>query len=383
MKSRSGKAAGAVLGTLVAALLGGVVGSVATRTMDRGGSTLFGGREVRAYTEVVERGEPAAQGEAVVQVARKVGPAVVSIANLALQRDFFSERPPTEVPRGQGTGFIINGKEGLIVTNNHVVAGADRIQVTLQNKKSYSATVVGLDPVGDVGLIRLDATDRPELPEVKLADSDKLQIGQITVAIGNPLGFANTVTQGVLSQVGRELNGEMGGLPLENLIQTDAAINPGNSGGPLLDAYGDVIGMNTAVASGAQGIGFAVASNAIKKSVESILEHGRVIRPYIGVAMLWASPEIARRRVAATGDQPGIIIGDVQEGAPAARADIRPGDFLTGVNGTPFTGVDDLRKAVRDRNVGDKLTATGQRGGKPMTWEITLGELPTSERREE
>jgi S1-C subfamily serine protease len=383
MKLRAGKVGLSVLGALIFGLVGGVAGGFATRSLEKTqlpGSGA-GSREVRPYTEVVERGEPAAQGEAVVQVVRKVAPAVVNIDTEQRRPGEMFGFGGNQVRSGKGSGFIINGKEGLIVTNNHVVRGADTIRVTLQNKETYTATVVGTDPIGDIGLIRVKMDGLAPLPEVKLADSDKLQIGQITVAIGNPLGFENTVTEGVLSQVGRELDGEVDGMPLENLIQTDAAINPGNSGGPLLDAYGDVIGMNTAVASGAQGIGFAVASNAIKRAVESILENGRVIRPYIGVQMGWASAADAREHVGATGDKDGIVIAGVQPGGPADKAGMRGGDFLTGVNGTPLESMDDLRKAIREKKVGDKITVEGQRDGKPTTWEITLGELPPIERR--
>jgi len=373
MKQRSGKAAG----VLVAAVLGGIVGGLVTRMMERGVRPGLLPGNVRSYTEVVERGEPAAQGEAVVQVVQKVGPAVVNIDTLARSSrgggfGFFDD--PPNVQQGQGSGFIINGAEGLVVTNNHVVEGAERIQVTLSDKRRFTATVVGTDPLGDIGLIRI--TNGGKLPEVKFGDSDKLQIGQITVAIGNPLGLENTVTQGVLSQIGRRLNGNIQGMPLEDLIQTDAAINPGNSGGPLLDAYAHVIGMNTAIISKAQGIGFAVAANTIKRSVADLLEHGEVIRPWVGVTMEEMSPQAARQLGLSNPEQRGVLILAVREGEPAARGGLQRGDIITSANGQAVEGVEALRKVIRSLNPGDKLSLKGLRDGRGQTWQVTVGKMP-------
>jgi serine protease Do len=376
MRRRSGK----VLGILLAAILGGVAGGLAVRALDRAGGPGGPGSPaagVRPYTQVVEIGQPAAAGEAVVQVVQKVGPAVVNIDALSRGAEAFGYPFQQEVRQGQGSGFIINGKEGLVVTNNHVVERAEQIRVTLSDKRSLPATVVGTDPIGDIALLRV--RDGGNLPEVPFGDSDQLQIGQLVVAIGNPLGFDSSVTQGVLSQIGRRLDGNIQGMPLEDLIQTDAAINPGNSGGPLLDAYGRVIGMNTAIISRAQGIGFAVASNTVKRAVEDILQHGRVIRPWVGVTMGEVSPEIAQQAGLPERAAQAVVIVSVRRGEPAERAGLRRRDVVTEANGAPVTGVDELRGVIRGLRPGDRLTLKGFRGDEAQTWEITVGRMPSPE----
>jgi len=208
-----------------------------------------------------------------------------------LRRFFGGPEQSEPMPRqGKGSGFIIDGQQGLVVTNNHVVQGADKIQVTLPDKRSFTGIVVGTDPYGDVALVRIRAD---HLPQLEWGDSDKVLPGATAIAIGNPFGFANTVTVGVVSALGRELPSPAG-FPLDNLIQTDAAINPGNSGGPLCDIRGRVIGMNTAIIPYGQGIGFAVAVSSIKRSVEDIQAHGHAVRPWLRVQMTDISQEIAR-----------------------------------------------------------------------------------------
>jgi serine protease Do len=283
-----------------------------------------------------------------------------------------------EERQGEGSGFIINGKERLAITNNHVVEGAQRIFVTLSDKRTLRATVVGTDPIGDIALIRIDGNgDLPE--EVKFADSDRLEIGQIVVAIGNPLGLENTVTQGVLSGSGRKLEGRVERIPLEDLIQTDAAINPGNSGGPLLDGYGRVIGMNTAIVSRAQGIGFAVAANTIKRATTDILKYGRVIRPWVGVSMQDLTPAAARNAGILRRDLDGVIIASVRNGDPADKAGLRRGDVITDAGGHRVTSVEELRRQIRVRRPGDKLPLKGLRSEQSQSWVVTLGEMPPVE----
>lgn len=384
MKQRAGRAAFTGVAVLCAAVLGGLVGGVgggyATRFLFPQGERGPAVTAVRPFTEVVERGTPAAAGETVVQVVKNAGPAVVNIDTLARARDpladFLGLGP--QVRQGQGSGFIINGREGYVVTNNHVVAGAERIRVTLANGRVFPATVVGLDPIGDIGLIRLQ--NASDLPELKFGDSDQLAIGQIVVAIGNPLGFENSVTAGVLSQVGRELEGQRGNIPLSDLLQTDAAINPGNSGGPLLNSGGDVIGMNTAIVNGAQGIGFAVASNTIKRTVQSLLEKGRVVRPWVGLYMAWMNAAAAKE-LGIPGDREGIGVGGTAPGGPAERAGLQRGDLILEANGTPLKSIGEFRKLVRAMEPGQELTLKGYRGANEMTWKVTVGELPQPDPR--
>ncbi|HTE20879.1 MAG TPA: trypsin-like peptidase domain-containing protein [Armatimonadota bacterium] len=380
MIQKRAKRPGRAMALVLVGVLGGIAGSLTTRLLDGAGFQL--GRRfsftgpVRPYTEVVEVGHPAASGEGIVRVARQVGPAVINIDTVARHPGGAALGVPEEVQEGEGSGFIINGREGLAVTNNHVVENASRIEVTLFDKRVLPAVVVGADPVGDIALIRI--TGGGLLPEVKFGDSDRLQPGQTTVAIGSPMGFKNTVTMGVLSQVGRRLDGQVQGIPLDDLIQTDAAINPGNSGGPLLDAYGRVIGVNTAILPRAQGIGFAVAANRVKRAVTDILEHGHVIRPWIGVTMADLGPGGAG--VPARPGSPtkaGVLIESVRRGEPAERAGLQARDVVTEAADERVSNGEDLRHAIRRLRPGQQLVLKGLRGDRPHTWRIIVGEMPS------
>ena len=357
-------------------VLSGIVGGMTVRILDNTtqGHVRVSTGPVRAYTEVVEASAPAAQGEVVTRVVREVGPAVVNIDTLQRASGGLFSNSEEDEPEGQGSGFIINGREGLIVTNNHVVERADRIQVTLTNKHTLTAEVVGTDPIGDIALLRVAGGGH--LPEVKFGDSERLQIGQLTVAIGSPLGFENTVTMGVLSQIGRQLEGHVRGIPLDDLIQTDAAINPGNSGGPLLDAYGRVIGMNTAIMSRAQGIGFAVAANSIKRSVEDILKNGHVVRAWVGITMAELTPETVRGLRISRPEREGVAIESVRNGEPASLAGLRRGDVVTSANGKKVADGEDLRKLIRKLRPGAELSLQGFRGNQAQTWKVIIGEMP-------
>lgn len=387
-RHHSGKALAIVLG----ALLGGLVGSLLTAALLVGasrmgwtGALLPGPR--RTFAEVVNN-QPreveftqgtssSSEGKGIVPVVQRVGPAVVKIDTLAESTSPFGfPFSDGELKEGEGSGFIINGKERLAVTNNHVVDNARRIRVTLSDKRTFDAEVVGADPIGDIALIRIRGGGT--LPEVRFGDSDRLQIGQTVVAIGNPLGFENTVTVGVLSQVGRKLLGQRRGIPLDDLLQTDAAINPGNSGGPLLDADGNVIGMNTAIISDAQGIGFAVAANPIKRAVQDLLEHGRVIRPWIGVTMGFLRPDVVPGSGAAAGE--GVVIVQVRPGEPAERAGLASNDVITEADGRKVADVEELRDIIRELHPGEDLRLKGYRDGRPKEWTVRVGEMPPSDR---
>lgn len=378
--------AGLLLLCLTTGFAGGLLGwVVAERMGGRAGRPLVGVSPIRPYTEVrySEPGRPTA--EPIVAVVRRVSPAVVAIDTLAREEPgegFFPFPRGGDVREGQGSGFVINGKERLCVTNNHVVENAVRIRVTFPDRRSFPATIVGRDPIGDIALLRLGSGERPgPLPEIAFGDSDTVDIGQAVLAIGNPLGFEHTVTQGVLSATGRRLEGSRRGIPLDDLLQTDAAINPGNSGGPLLDAAGRVIGMSTAIISDAQGIGFAVAANRIKKAVRDILEHGRVIRPWIGVSMVDLDPDLARRLSLPEPDRPGVAIRGLIQGQPAEKAGLRQWDVIRSAAGKPVESTDDLRKIIVDHEVGDTLELNGLRAGSEKAWRVRIGEMPLPEER--
>lgn len=371
MGEQKSKAAGYFL----VALLGGVIGAAGVRALDvlAPGAVPAAPSPIRPYTEVIDRAPAAAEPTSVVEVVRRVAPAVINIDTVSRRAGGIGFPFTDEIREGQGSGFIINGREGLAVTNNHVVENAQQIRVTLSDKRQFPAEIVGTDPVGDIALLRL-RTDEV-LPELKFGDSDRLEIGQTTIAIGNPLGFESTVTVGVLSQVGRQLEGSVRNIPLDDLLQTDAAINPGNSGGPLMDAQGRVIGMNTAIISRAQGLGFAVAANRIKRSVEDILRYGRVVRPWIGVTMAELTPEVARELRIAPG-QKGVAIAEARPGEPAARAGLQMGDLVQRANGRTVTTGEQLRDVIRELRPGARLVLEGRRGDQSRKWTITVGEMP-------
>jgi len=363
----------------LAAALGGVLGAlltvfIVTHGMPGGAAT------VRPYKEVVTAGPSPAEGNAVVRAVQEVGPAVVNIGITAVGetsplQQLFNPGAGPEIMRGKGSGFIINGQSGYIVTNNHVIEHARTIHVTLPDKRSFAGDhvrVLGRDPYGDIALLQV--APGGNLPEAKLGDSDRLLVGETAIAIGNPLIFDNTVTVGVISAKARELPAEQSGVRLENLLQTDAAINPGNSGGPLLNAQGLVVGMNTAIIPQAQGIGFSVAVNSIKRSISDILRYGEVRRPWIGVALIDLSTQNARELNLPKAE--GALIMDVVPGGPSDRAGLRRYDLVTDAAGQAVKNTEDLRRIIRDKGVGSTIDLRGFRGPDLMTWKVQVGKMP-------
>ncbi len=318
----------------------------------------------------------------VAQIAQEVGPAVVRIdassnADPKVGGSFPFGGAPNSRRQGLGSGFIIT-KEGRILTNAHVVDGATTVQVTLRDGRTFEGRVVGADPVTDVAVVEIDGEN---LPTVPLADSDTIQSGEWAIAIGNPLGLDSTVTVGIISAIGRS-GGQVGVADRRvDFLQTDAAINPGNSGGPLLNDRGQVIGMNTAIIQGAQGIGFAIPSNTVARIAEALVTTGRVDHPFIGIRMVTLNDENRaglRQELGLDnlGDQAGILVVEVVPGSPAARGGLQPGDVITQVGGTAVTTAEEVQRQVDRSTIGADLTILVRRQGRPQTLTVQPAPLP-------
>jgi serine protease Do len=272
---------------------------------------------------------------------------------------------------GQGSGFIVD-EDGYVLTNNHVVANADTITVVLNNGDSYPATVIGTDEKTDIALIKVEADTK--LPAVRLGVSSDLKVGQWVVAIGNPFGLDYSVTAGIVSAKGRNI----GHGPYDNFIQTDASINPGNSGGPLFNMSGEVIGVNTAIIRGGQGIGFSVPIDMVKQIVPQLRQNGYVSRGYIGAGIQELDKELASS-FGVTEDV-GVLIGSIEDDGPAAKAGIRPGDIVTEFNGKKTDEVKNLLLAVAATKPGESASAKVIRDGKRRTLNVTVAERPDASR---
>jgi serine protease Do len=312
--------------------------------------------------------------QAFINLVKNVTPSVVNISTVGKKKlvrpffeanpffeDFFGDhgmRPQYRRESSLGSGFILN-KDGYIVTNDHVVRDAESIQVKLSNESVYSGKVVGSDPKTDIAVIKIN-TKEP-LPAAVLGDSTKLQVGQWAVAIGNPFGLDRTVTVGVISATGRS---NMGIETYEDFIQTDASINPGNSGGPLLNIYGEVIGINTAIVAAGQGIGFAIPVNMAKQVVSQLIAKGNVSRGWMGISIQTVTDEMAKSF--GLPKTYGALVNDVVPSGPAAKAGIMQGDVITGFNGTSIKDVRQLQRVVAETPVGKKVEVELYRNGKAI-----------------
>ena len=296
--------------------------------------------------------------QAVIDVVDRVGPAVVRLA----VRNGETARPG-QSRGGSGSGVIV-APDGLILTNSHVAGTASRIEVTTADGQDLHARLVGDDPDTDLALIRID--EPATLPSARLGDSKRLKRGQLVIAIGNPLGFESTVTTGVVSALGRSLRSRNGRL-IDDVIQTDAALNPGNSGGPLVSSRGEVVGINTAVIMGAQGICFAVAANTASFVLGELVRHGRVRRAFIGIAAQQTAIPPLRRRAAGLAQDRAVIIGTVESDSAAERAGLRPGDIIIALDGVTIAGADDLVRALTVEKIGRSAAFDVLRGTERLT----------------
>jgi S1-C subfamily serine protease len=313
-----------------------------------------------------------------IHVFEEVADSVVFITSLARQRDFFT-LDVTEIPQGSGSGFIWDSK-GNVVTNYHVIANASSLNVTLSDGSSFPAKVVGSEPNKDIAVVRIQAPES-KIKAVHVGSSDKLIVGQKVLAIGNPFGLDQTLTVGIVSALGRQISSTTQ-RTISDVIQTDAAINPGNSGGPLIDSQGRVIGVNTAIVSpsGAYaGIGFAVPVNTVKSIVPQLIEHGKVVRPGLGVTII--SDSVADRL-----DIEGVIIGEVPNGSEAEKAGLQGikrnsrgefelGDVIIAIDDKKIEDIDDLGNALEKHRVGDTVTVKFLREGKERTTKVRLQEI--------
>ncbi len=283
-----------------------------------------------------------AYSRTVIDVVDNVSPAVVRL-----------DVKPSEQARqgGSGSGVIVS-PDGLVLTNSHVVGGTSRLRVTTADGQSLTAVVVGDDPDTDLALLRVN--ESVTLPFAPLGDSRHLRRGQLVIAIGNPLGFESTVTAGVVSALGRSLRARTGRL-IDDLIQTDAALNPGNSGGPLVSSRGEVVGINTAIIVGAQGICFAIAANTAKFVLGELIRHGRVRRAYIGISAAKTALPRRLRHEAGVVQESAVVVAGVEPASPAERAGLVAGDMLLSLDGQAVTGADDLIRILTGEKIGHKV----------------------------
>ena len=357
-----------------AALLGGLAAGAAVLALPG----LVQSRTDAAPRAVSPRGPLGADELAQIDLFKKTSPSVVHITSLGVQRDLFSMNVQ-EVPRGTGTGFVWD-TAGHIVTNYHVIQGANGARVTLADQSTYDAKMVGAFPDRDLAVLRIDAP-KEKLPPIALGSSRDLQVGQRVYAIGNPFGLDQTLTLGIVSALGREIE-SFNNRTIKGVIQTDAAINPGNSGGPLLDSAGRLIGVNTQIASpsgASAGIGFSIPADEVNRIVPRLIKDGRFVRPAIGVS---AGPANFHK---ALGLPKGVAIVQVGSGSPAAKAGLQafrrgsrgevvPGDVITAINDEPVGDLDDMLAVLEKRQAGESVQLTLWREGRSRRQQVILGD---------
>ena len=333
----------------------------------------------------------------VVEAVNRTGPAVVRInasrtvaSNQQIPQEFLEDpmfrqffgdqlrrMPKERTERGTGSGFIIN-KEGDIITNAHVVSGADKVTVILKDGRQIEGKVLGSDELTDIAVVQVKPDN---LPTVSIGSSQNLQPGDWAIAIGNPLGLDNTVTAGIISAIGRK-SGQIGVDKRVSFIQTDAAINPGNSGGPLLNQNGEVIGVNTAIIQGAQGLGFAIPIETAQRIAKQIIEKGTVSRAYLGIQMVTVDANVKKQVNQDTefgikiSEDKGVLITRVVDDSPAAKAGAKRGDVITRFNDKEILTADQVTQLVEDRAVGDKINMEVKRNGQTIALSVETAQFP-------
>ncbi len=322
----------------------------------------------------------------VVIAVEKVSPSVVNISTVVKEKgspffpfgrdDFFKDFFPEFFSReyqhtSLGSGVIIDGKNGFILTNHHVVAGASEIKVITSDQKDYVGKTIGSDPRSDLAVVRIEA--KGKLPEAILGDSHDLMIGETLIAIGNPFGLTHTVTTGVVSALDRSVRAE--DRVYRHFIQTDASINPGNSGGPLLNIDGDVIGINTAIYQKAQGIGFAIPINKAKRIVKELLRSGEVRPPWVGVDLQELTEEL-KSYFGLLGDKSGVLVSDVYRDSPAEHAGIKRGDVILSLEGSPVDSTDEYQQALGEYTANERLNFRIFRNGKEINVSVEASSFP-------
>jgi Do/DeqQ family serine protease len=340
-------------------------------------------------------------GQAFVEVAKKVQPSVVNITTektITMRprdrfgEDFFKGSPFEEFFKGfgfspqeegkvyqhkqrsGGSGVIVD-KEGYILTNNHVIEGADKVKVRLNDGREFTATVKGQDSRTDLAVLHMKSKD---LPVATLGDSDKLEVGEWAIAIGSPFGLEHTVTVGVVSAKGRS---GFGTGTYEDFVQTDASINPGNSGGPLINIDGEVIGINAMIIQPGTGIGFAIPINMAKQILNDLIKTGKVVRPWLGISIQDLTPEIAEHFKVK--EKEGVLVGQVYAGTGAEKAGLASGDIIMSVDDKPVKNVGELVKEIQKKKVGEKVKLNIIREGKPLSIEVTTASMPEKAELEE
>ena len=314
-----------------------------------------------------------AYSEAVIRAVERLGPAVVSVGMARQAPERLRRRGLPEL-RGGGSGVFLT-PDGYVLTNSHVVRKAERIEVRLQDGRTVPALLVGDDPHSDLAVLRVPESG---YPAAELGDSASLRVGQLVIAVGNPLGFQATVTAGVVSALGRTLRTETGRV-IENIIQTDAALNPGNSGGPLADSLGRVVGLNTAIIAGSQGICFAIPSNTASWVATQLIRDGRVRRAYLGVSGQQVKLDRRLRLRYALDRSSGVLVTEVLAETAAEQAGMRAGDVIVAVAGKPIATPDDLQQALAGHEIGEQLAVTVLRDGQQLELRAHPAELPDAE----
>jgi len=350
----------------------------------------------RSFNPVPSSSSPETNLNFIAEAVERVGPAVVRIdaarqvasenipeafKNPFFRRFFGKEMPSPEkrVELGTGSGFILSS-DGRMITNAHVIAGAESVKVTLKDGRTFPGKVVGVDSVTDVAVVKIEAKN---LPTVRLGTAEKLIPGEWAIAIGNPLGLDNTVTAGIISALDR--SSSQVGVPEKRVsfIQTDAAINPGNSGGPLLNARGEVIGMNTAIRAGAQGLGFAIPIETVQRIAEQLFTKGRVEHPYLGIVMVTLTPDLRKEinqsdnvGFKVTQDN-GVLIVRVAKSSPAKTAGLQPGDLIQKVGGKPVKSAAQVQQQVEVSTLGAVLEVEVIRQNNTQKFQVRPGAFPT------